>query len=146
MINRKTPLKSGSASQSKKAVDANIKSDGGKDDIRFLLLFATLSRIAVISLAVFANQMASDYDTSTNLLLFEADMCSSSVDRIVLAVCHPFIHWDAFYNLDIALNSYSLEQQFAFFPGIVVLLRIPISSSDSRKRYKPSSIMPTGIC
>lgn len=36
----------------------------------------------------------------------------------------PFIRWDAIYFVEIAKHGYTLEQQFAFLPGLPFLMNL----------------------
>jgi phosphatidylinositol glycan class V len=58
-----------------------------------------------------------DYDTSTHLH-------DTSIISANSSFFWKLLRWDAVFFLDIASNGYRLEQQFAFFPGFPILMRL----------------------
>jgi phosphatidylinositol glycan class V len=84
-------------------------------------LFSIFTRTIIFTIAILTQFIAIDYDVST---LLEANSCTGKLDLAIQRITKPFVRWDAVYFLDIARNGYSSEQQFAFFPGYPILIRV----------------------
>ena len=79
-----------------------------KDDWHVIEL-AVLSRIAIFCLIVFSGSFGIEYDSSSTVWMGKS-------------IVTKFIRWDAVHFLAIAQNGYQFEQQFAFFPGLPLVL------------------------
>ncbi|KND00381.1 GPI-anchor transamidase GPI18 [Spizellomyces punctatus DAOM BR117] len=103
---------------------------------------AILSRLVLWSIAVTSAHLGSAYDASTALpsgpwrdgtfsdppalqergqdSLSRPSYLDATLQRKLLA---PFVRWDAVYFLKIAEAGYTYEHEFAFFPGLPLLMR-----------------------
>ncbi|KAF8585916.1 glycosyltransferase family 76 protein [Ramaria rubella] len=84
--------------------------------IRHLLLLNILIRILVSFLALLASYLPT-FDSSANILL--ADATSTS---LVKRLSSTSLRWDAFHYLHISQRSYQFEYEWAFFPGVPMVL------------------------
>ena len=80
---------------------------------------ACFSRIFILSLTLFGFLAGVSYDSSSKAL-FEFHNKNSTI-------LESFIRWDSVYFLSIAQRGYAYEQEFAFFPGYPILMRIVMS-------------------
>lgn len=90
-----------------------------------VLYAAIYSRCIVISLLLLSFYLANEYDDSTTAVdeLVYSKHCSGPLNSHLLKLLRPFVRWDAVHFLDIAEGGYLYEDQFAFFPGVPVLIR-----------------------
>lgn len=87
-----------------------------------VIIIALLFRIFVALLTLISNALVEDYDTSSGLL-FDTEG-SSPTQSYFNRFINGFIRWDAVHFLTVAYNNgYTLEHQFAFFPGLPFLIR-----------------------
>jgi len=115
-----------------------------------VLSLAITTRIAVIAIAVLANVLIPDYDTSADISLH----CNGNArvaDKLACQVMGTFVRFDAVYFIEISENLYRYEQQMAFFPGLPMLMRTlaetGINSSETDEHvHMNNSIVSVAIC
>ncbi|RKO84382.1 GPI mannosyltransferase 2 [Blyttiomyces helicus] len=84
--------------------------------------FALLSRLTTALLAITSSLHGSEYDSSTTALLLSS--AKTPWDATLEPFLTPFVRWDAIYMLGIAERGYIYEQEFAFFPGLPLAMRV----------------------
>ena len=78
----------------------------------WILKWAIASRLLMLGLNVLLHRTEADYDLSTRVESQGSDWTEG------------FVRWDAVYFLKLAeRGSYAYEQEFAFFPGLPILMR-----------------------
>lgn len=88
---------------------------------------ATASRLLLVLLAIVADLLITDYDTSAHELkcLTETAIASSSnLDCLIRRLLGGFGLWDGVYFRRIAQLGYENEQNFAFFPFLPAVLHL----------------------
>eukprot|EP00033_Pygsuia_biforma_P004190 GCRY01004597.1.p1 GENE.GCRY01004597.1~~GCRY01004597.1.p1 ORF type:complete len:499 (-),score=98.37 GCRY01004597.1:191-1687(-) len=94
--------------------------------LNLIIRLAILSRIILIFLCFAADKMVKNYDSGTDILLYQDNNDSPRTfwDGLVLSVFEMFAHWDSTYFLAIAKDGYLFEQFHAFYPLFPAALRI----------------------
>ncbi|KAI8592902.1 GPI mannosyltransferase 2 [Geranomyces variabilis] len=87
---------------------------------------AATTRLLFLLLAVCSHAFASDYDASTAAMLAAPTPTAKAENTHTVtlnSLLAPFVRWDAVYFLAIADRGYVHEQEFAFFPGLPLVMR-----------------------
>lgn len=80
-----------------------------------LLSVSFVSRLLTVALMFLNGFTASEFDTST---------AAWFANESKFTALKSLVSWDAVYFLFIAENGYFAEQQFAFFPGYPLMIRV----------------------
>ena len=92
-----------------------------RQDILDIATFAALSRLLLIIIAAISYLACNSYDQSTLAAGAAHNDQSANQQRLHLDV---FVRWDAVFFEGIADRGYTYEQEFAFFPGFPVAMRV----------------------
>lgn len=80
------------------------------------------SRCLLASFALVGNALGIDYDSST--LNLELVPSLGLLDSWLHNILTPFTRWDSIYFLSISERGYIYEQEYAFFPGLPMMMRL----------------------
>lgn len=115
-------------------------------DQRRILQWSLARQAAVLALMTLTSLLVSPFDDSGHLLLNDRSK-SPTLARAAL----PFTQWDTLHFLGIAKDGYATEQQFAFMPGVPLLLRFfgrgfgRGSEMDASKAILGTSLAANGV-
>jgi phosphatidylinositol glycan class V len=87
-------------------------------DQKRILRWSIARQLAILALMAATTCLIAPFDDSGTLLL-----AGSSRSSILAHIALPFTQWDTLHFLGIAKDGYATEQQFAFMPGVPLLLR-----------------------
>lgn len=87
-------------------------------DKRRILRWSITRQLSVLALMLLTSLLVPPFDDSGRLLLERG-----SRSRLLARTALPFTQWDTLHFLGIAKDGYATEQQFAFMPGVPLLLR-----------------------
>lgn len=96
---------------------SRMKTPVSATDESRVLRWSFLARLATLAVVATSNTFVKRFDDSSELL-FPAHSPRLS-DKLAL----PFVQWDTIHYLKIAKDGYTLEQNFAFMPGVPWTLR-----------------------
>lgn len=88
-----------------------------KQNLRHLVTLCLLFRVLISTVALLASYLPA-FDSSADVLL--ADKSSSLLKRWI----STSLRWDSFYFIHIARENYQFEHEWAFLPGVPIILHI----------------------